>query len=290
MEQDLPISLSPKEHIMKVRRHRLVHEDGTPFSFEPTRNSGGEMDPELLVVHYTAGSSAESSINWFKNPAAKASAHLVIGRDGSIVQMVPFNRVAWHAGISEWLGRRDVNRFSIGIELDNAGLLERHGDRWRAWFGREYEADEVLEAAHKYRTALEGWHLFTQAQLEAATTVVSVLADHYDLREVVGHDDISPNRKVDPGPAFPMASFRSRVLGREQGQPDFFETTTNLNIRTGPGTLHPTLPESPLPEGTQVEILESNGRWHFVDVLDLVNDSMDVQGWVHGRFLRRVDQ
>ncbi|MEE8523558.1 MAG: N-acetylmuramoyl-L-alanine amidase [Thermoanaerobaculia bacterium] len=273
---------------MKVLRHRLVEDDGTAFPFERSPNSGGDVEHDLLVVHYTAGSSAESSVDWFKNPLAKASAHLVIGRDGSIVQMVPFDRVAWHAGISEWQGRSGVNGFSLGIELDDAGKLMPHGDRWLAWFGKEYGPEEVLVATHKNETEPFGWHLYTEAQLEAAVTVASVLVDRYDLRDVVGHDDVSPIRKVDPGPAFPMASFRARVLGREDDEPEILETSTTLNIRSGPGTLHETLREGPLPPGTRVEVLAMEGLWRLVDVLDVVGGAMDVQGWVHGRFLRRL--
>jgi N-acetylmuramoyl-L-alanine amidase len=272
---------------MKVLRHRLVEDDGTPFPFERSPNSGGEVEHDLLVMHYTAGRSAESSVEWFKNPLANASSHLVVGRDGGIVQVVPFDRVAWHAGISEWQGRSGVNRFSLGIELDNAGKLMPHGERWRAWFGKEYEAEDLLVATHRNEAQEAGWHLFTEAQLEAAVTVASVLVDRYGLRDVVGHDDVAPFRKVDPGPAFPMASFRARVLGRQHGEPEVLETSNTLNIRVGPGTQFETLREGPLPPGTRVEVLERFGLWCLVDVLEIVGDVMDLQGWVHGRYLRR---
>ena len=67
-----------------------------------------------------------------------------------------------------------------------------------------------------------------------------------------------------------------------------YETTTNLNIRTGPGTQYQKIIDSPLPTGTHVEVLDQQGSWCLVDVLDPINDIMDLQGWVHGRYLRRV--
>ena len=141
---------------------------------------------------------------------------------------------------------------------------------------------------HENEDSPAGWHLYPPEQLEAAWSLGTLLVNRYDLEDVLGHDDIAPQRKVDPGPAFPMASFRARIFGRAEDEPDRYETTANLNIRTGPGTEHQTLPGSPLPEGTQVEVLDSQGSWRFVDVLDTIDGLMDIQGWVHGRYLKRA--
>nr|NIS68464.1 N-acetylmuramoyl-L-alanine amidase [Pseudomonadota bacterium] len=262
--------------------------DGTSYPYVPSPNTGGKVEHRYLVIHYTAAPNSEAAIRTLTNPEARASAHVVIGRDGSITQLVPFDRVAWHAGASSWEGLSGLNRYSLGIEIDNAGKLERHGKKWRAWFGREYDGTAVLEAMHKNETRPAGWHLFAPEQIEAALELSSLLVRRYGLIDLVGHDDISPGRKVDPGPAFPMESFRSRVLGRAQDEPVYYETTTNLNIRTGPGTRHEKIIDRPLPTGTRVEALDQQGSWRLVDVLGTVNGVMDLQGWVHGRYLRRV--
>ncbi len=90
-------------------------------------------------------------------------------------------------------------------------------------------------------------------------------------------------------PAFPSASFRSAVMGRLDEQFDLFETTVALNIRSGPGTEHERLSVSPLPQGTTVEILTTNGVWKQVDVVDLGGEESDVVGWVHGRYLKSAN-
>ena len=271
---------------MKILNHRLCEDDGTACPFVASPNMGDKVEHKYLVIHYTAGRSAESSIAWFTNPQARASAYLVVGRNGSVTQQIPFNRIAWHAGKSRWQEDQRLNRLSLGIELDNAGRLERVGDRWRAWFGREYESSEVIEAVHKHQTEASGCHLYTPEQIEAAVETASLLSSKYNLREVLGHDDISPGRKSDPGPAFPISSFRAKVLGRAEDEEDVYETSANLNIRTGPGTQHAKLEGSPLPKGTHVVVQREQGHWRFVEVLDTVDDTMDMEGWVHGRFLR----
>lgn len=274
---------------MKIKNHRLVNDDGTPVRFVKTPNVGGPVDPRYLVMHYTAGRDAAESIAWMANPAAKASAHVVIARDGAVTQMVPFDRVAWHAGKSRWEGLNGLNAFSLGIELDNAGILTRSGDgKWKAWFGGSFKDADVTQAVHKDEAAagtVRGWHEYTDAQLEAAAEVATALVAHYGIGSVIGHDDIAPGRKQDPGPLFPMGSFRGRVLGRADDRPDVFVTTDTLNIRAGAGAGHALIQGGPLPRGTRVEVLEESGSWRRVEVLDTVGGAMDLEGWVHGRFL-----
>jgi len=111
---------------MKIKNHLL---EGDGIVQKNTPNKGGKIEPKYLIFHYTAGRSAESSINWLCNKKAKASAHLVVGRDGSITQLAPFNVKTWHAGKSHWAGLTGLNSHSIGIELDNAGELSKVGDK-----------------------------------------------------------------------------------------------------------------------------------------------------------------
>ena len=274
---------------MRILNHRLCGDDKKALDFRRSPNqSSGTITPEYLVMHYTAGGSASSSINWLLNKQAKASAHLVISREGAITQLVAFNRKAWHAGQSQWEGRRYVNGFSIGVELANYGRLSGEPGRWRTTWGKRIDDDDVVVLPHPYDGKECGWQPYTEEQLTAAAEVALLLVDRYELKGIIGHEDISPGRKFDPGPAFPMESFRSRVLGREKEEPEIFETTANLNIRTGPGTRHEKLPESPLPEGTKMELLSRSGVWCEVDVLDVVRGEMDISGWVHSRYIKIV--
>lgn len=273
---------------MKVKNHRLYRDDDTAVAYVPSPNYSGNIEAhEYLVMHFTAGISAESSINWLTNPNAEASAHLVIGRDGNITQLVPFNKRAWHAGHSAWGTRVGLNSYSIGIELDNAGGLTRTATHWETWFGARIPDDEVVMATHKNGGGERGWHAYTRQQLEVAMEVATVLVAKYGLLDIVGHDDIAPSRKTDPGPAFPMGSFRAHVMGRNENEEGRYRTTTNLNIRRGPGTEFDKLPGSPLPSGTEVLALRNQGNWRFVSVLDPIADYEDLEGWVHGGYLER---
>lgn len=148
----------------------------------------------FLVIHFTSGASAESSINFWKTPAAKgASAHVVIDRDGTIYQCRPFNMSCGHAGISKWKGFVGLNSCSIGIELANAGDDTALAKRWSKL--------PLVKARHKNGGPEQEWEAYPQAQVAACAAVAKALVSRYKLDDVVGHDDIAPARKNDPGPA-----------------------------------------------------------------------------------------
>ena len=273
---------------MQIKKHLLYNDDGTQVTFKPTPNKAGTYKPEYLVMHYTAATTAQSAISWFLNPAAKASAHLLIGRDGTVTQFAPFNIINWHAGKSQWKGLNGLNQFSIGIELVNGGRLMKSGNLWICPVDqKKVPNSEVIMAKHKNESSEAAWQDYTKAQLDVAIEIAALLVSTYGLKDVLGHEDISPIRKSDPGPAFPMGSFRSKAMGREDDTMDEYVTSVALNIRSGPGSNFNTLTNNPLPVKTKVTVLKTDGTWSFVEVMSVVNGIMDLEGWVSSKYLVR---
>lgn len=201
---------------LSIKNHRLL-DGANPVDFVATPNKGGKIQPLYLMLHYTAGLKASGAIDWFQKPVAEASAHLVIDRDGTITQMVDFNLRAWHAGKSEYNGLTGMNAYSIGIEIVNGGKLKKNETgKWRTWSGEVVPPEEVTVATHKHESHPAGWHLYTAKQIETTVEAGIALRKQYNLIEVLGHDDVSPNRKVDTGPAFPMISVAGKIMGREK--------------------------------------------------------------------------
>lgn len=158
--------------------------------------------PDMIVLHYTAGTSAESSSIFLTRPDVSASAHLVVGRKGEVFQLVPFHIEAWHAGKSWYAGRGGLNRYSIGIELDNLGKLRFSGDLFVAECGRVVSPEEVYtDCSGDHPTY---WHRYTERQIRVLQEICSLLEETYPIRDVVGHSVITP-RKIDPGPALEFA-------------------------------------------------------------------------------------
>jgi N-acetylmuramoyl-L-alanine amidase len=199
---------------MKITNFRLFQDDDTPIPFFPSPNIGGALAPDMLIMHFTAGQNEAGAIAWMTNPASKVAAHLLVGKEGAITQLVPFNRIAYHAGTSSWKGRTALNRYAIGIELDNPGPLKNVNNQWVSSFKVAYPVEDILIAKHKFGATVFGWPKFPDAQIEAATALATLLVYTYNMTDIVGHDDVAPTRKWDPGPAFPMDEFRTEVFRR----------------------------------------------------------------------------
>jgi N-acetylmuramoyl-L-alanine amidase len=268
--------------MLKIENHRL---SGPGVSQQPTPNTGGVLKPRFVVLHYTAGRDTDSAVRSLcaRKPRGNASAHIVLGRDGRIVQLAPFNVVTWHAGVSHWAGLNGLNPFAIGIEMDNAGLLHREGDRCVAWFGKPYPDNEVLVAEHRHGGGVRHWHAYTEVQIERALELCEALAAHYGIEDILGHEDIARGRKVDPGPAFPLDAVRSRALGRgTDALPRLVVAAASLNVRSGPGAEHPKVAPA-LKRGTELILLEAQDRWSRVAVVG----ETDLEGWVCNDFIER---
>lgn len=173
--------------------------------FWPTPNKGGNIRPRFLLNHYTVSDSLEGTARYFQRRESKVSAHLLIGRDGRIIQMVPFDRRAWHAGQSKWDKYIGLNDYSIGLEYINWGPL-----RLDKSDGKLYsERGAVVAKSDAIYLNGRWWQKFTVEQLEVGFNVSRELFWHYALDDSLGHFEVSPGRKIDPGPAFPLAELRA---------------------------------------------------------------------------------
>jgi N-acetyl-anhydromuramyl-L-alanine amidase AmpD len=148
-------------------KNHLLYKNGKLVENRFSPNHGGIITPEIIVIHYTGDNSLSGAISWLCSPQSKVSAHLIVGKDGVVWQLLPLNTLGWHAGVSSYDGRTGVNSFSIGIE--NVGI----GDNW------------------------------PDAQILVNKQLVEAIKKNYNIKGVVGHEDVAPGRKSDPGPNYP---------------------------------------------------------------------------------------
>lgn len=229
---------------MQVNNHILLDKSGDPVKYVASPNvSAGTISPTYIVIHYTAASTFSSGVDWHSRKESKVSAHIHLGRAAELVQMVPFNKKAWHAGKSSWKGLSGLNSYSIGIELQNTGTQE-----------------------------------YTETQIKDLIEICKALVAAYPIKEIIGHSDISPGRKVDPGKQFPMARVRREVFGEGASTPTL-HTTANLHLRRGPSTTYDSI--EVLKQGTEVDVLTDNGSWSEVFVC-----SLKLKGWVSNKYIR----
>jgi N-acetylmuramoyl-L-alanine amidase len=130
--------------------------------------------PDILVLHYTGMKTGPEALDRLRDPEAKVSSHYMVEEDGRIFRLVPEERRAWHAGASFWKGERNINGVSIGVEIVNPG--------------------------HEF-----GYRPFPDVQIAAVIALVADIRSRWTIGDdrIVGHADVAPGRKDDPGELFP---------------------------------------------------------------------------------------
>lgn len=146
---------------------------------------------DMLILHYTGRPSFEESLEWLTSPDKKVSSHYLISEAGEVTRLVAEGMRAWHAGKSFWAGETDINSASIGIELQNPG--------------------------HEF-----GYRRFPKTQLESLAGLVRDVLSRHDISEnrILGHSDVAPGRKQDPGELFPWRWLAGEGIGIWPDAPD----------------------------------------------------------------------
>ena len=275
---------------MEIKDHWLT--SPVKNAIKSPNKSGSLVNPTGIVLHYTAsGGSALSDAQYLSKAVAKASAHVVVGRTGidDVHQIVPFNQRAWHAGVSSWRGRSNCNDYMFGIEIDNYGYIIQTMDgkfHPGANPGAVIDPSLVYEGKHKNSNSqYKYWEVYPQAQIDLVIELCNLLIKSYPtVKEIVGHDDIAPGRKLDPGPALPWNYILSNTLGRitSSARAGRVNARDGLNLRGGPGTNYGIIIE--IPYGTFVEIVYDNpGDWAQVRLVDSAGNVRE--GYVAARYL-----
>jgi len=150
----------------------------------PSHDDRADRLIDILLLHYTGMASTEAAIARLCEPAAKVSSHYVVDEAGQVLQLVPEQRRAWHAGVSSWEGTTDLNSRSIGIEIANPG--------------------------HSF-----GYPDFTEAQIASVIALGRDIVARHQIRpyRVLAHSDVAPLRKIDPGEKFPWARLYRAGIG-----------------------------------------------------------------------------
>jgi N-acetylmuramoyl-L-alanine amidase len=171
--------------------------------------------PDLILLHYTGMQTGQAAIDRLRDPDARVSAHYVVEEDGRLFRLVAEERRAWHAGVSHWQGETDINAASIGIEIVNPG--------------------------HEW-----GYRAFPDVQVDAVIALISDIRSRWSVPDarIVGHSDVAPARKDDPGELFPW----KRLAGAGHGL--WFEPAGERIAAMGP-------PLGPGDEGLGVVVLRS---------------------------------
>jgi len=198
------------------------------FRPSPHKSSRRGCSISAIILHFTANATLAACVRWFQSPSSRVSAHYVVGRRGEVVQMVQESEKAWHAGLASLEGDTRVNSMSIGIEIVNWGELRKDEDgQFFCWPEATKGSGEYTRPYDiaTYGSPVSGdgkwWAPYTQEQRDAVAKLCREIVARYPgvtRDRIVGHSDVAPGRKTDPGPAWGMEEARDRVFLVEESQ------------------------------------------------------------------------
>lgn len=205
----------------RVNKHWLFWDSPNVDLKRDRQKFGTFIQPTLIVIHYAVTHSLDATVA--AQNARDYWAHLSIdgyadeGPVYKVYQALPFNEMGSHAGASEWQGRDRCNGFSIGIEIANPGPLARDAQgNLRTVYGKLWEEYDALEAPHPSlpkNHPWQHWARYSDQEFDILIAVCRALVAAYpSIDSIAGHDEISPGRKFDPGPAFDISYLRSKVF------------------------------------------------------------------------------
>lgn len=277
---------------MHFKNHKLAE-----AAFAKARWTGGVITPEIVVLHDTASRlDTGNAARYLRDNDAKVSVHFVVERDGSVEQQVPINRRANHAGKSHYHGRKGCNGFSIGIEIVNSGRMTRlSATHALTWFGKKFNIEE--HGIQDITTPEHGqglWMPYTEEQITSVIQLLEALFHRqtHELTDIRTHWYISPGRKVDTNPLFPLEQIRSRIFGREEALESALANTVSrdefvvieapsdaLNMRTWP-SFNPNVIAA-IPHGAIVPVLKV-GEFDDRQWLKVLYGGQE--GWIVARY------
>lgn len=152
------------------------------LNFDPKKRKSSNV--KFIIFHYTGMKKEIDAINKLTNEESKVSSHYFIKKNGEILTLVPDLYISWHAGISNWKKFKSINKYSIGIEISNMG--------------------------HDYK-----YNNFNKKQIKSIVRLSNFLIRKYKIKSkfILGHSDISPDRKIDPGEKFPWKYLAKKKIG-----------------------------------------------------------------------------
>lgn len=162
----------------------------------PNFDSREGREPSIIILHYTGMKTAEDALDRLTDKASQVSAHYTIDEDGAIYKHVNEDQRAWHAGKSYWQGGTNINAVSVGIEIVNKG--------------------------HEF-----GYVEFPKVQIKAVQDLCLEIMSRYQIEHVLGHSDVAPDRRQDPGELFPWHALAKAGIGV---WPDHSDNVSDIDV------------------------------------------------------------
>jgi len=180
---------------------------------------------DMIIIKSTTNQVVNEA-GYINGNETTSPAHVLIDRDGLVTQFIPFNKQTGHHLGGSWEGIKDLTSRSIIMVFENHGRLEKQADHFISNQGVKIETTDVFTGIHQNEESLSYWQKFTENQVLIAEKIIRCLTSAYQVKYILGYEEVCPGLQTDPGPAFPLEIMRRKIM-----KEDIKEQPEDFNIR-----------------------------------------------------------
>lgn len=200
---------------MELVEHTLIHCTKSPEVISPSVATISDRrclkSVDLVIIraserHFINHTDCKNEHN------VELDSHVLINRDGSVYQSIPFDKQVDADIAGSWEGLSDLRSKSVIITLENCGRLDKKADKFYSGCGRTFDTNDVFTGIHQNEETLSYWQKFTNSQVQIAEKIIRCLTSTYQVKYILGNEEVCPGLQKDPGPAFPLEILRRRIV------------------------------------------------------------------------------
>ena len=257
---------------MELINHSLnaLHRNQIQHGFE-TRSEVSEgvnlKCVDMIIIKSTTNQLLDNSGNINGN-ITNSPTHVLIDRDGLVTQFIPFNEQLPVAITGSWEGMKDLTSRSIILTFVNNGRLQKQGENFVSLEGTTIDKTDVFTGIHQNEESLSYWQKFTDSQVTVAEKIIRCLTSAYQVKYILGYEEVCPGLQTDPGPAFPLEIMRRKVMKDQQRE---LSTVLNFKNTMNQLELNSVLRDDVMALKAErnakiVNIRRKNGGWYKVNI------------------------
>lgn len=198
----------------------------------------------------------------------ESHAHILINRDGLVSQFIPFNEKIAHPIDGSWDGTGDLASRSVTIMFENYGRLSKRGEEFVSACGQVIGTSDVFTGIHQNEESLSYWQKFTDSQVQLAEKIIRCLSSTYQVKYILGYEEVCPGLQTDPGPAFPLEIMRRKIMKgsfiNQSESQGMINITEQVDLSSIINSQH--IDENQKKDAKIVNIRRKSGGWYKVNI------------------------
>ena len=257
---------------MELIDHSLnaLHQSRIQLGFDLSTqvSAGVQMERADMVIVKSTTNQYLNESGHINGNITNSPTHVLIDRDGLVTQFIPFNEQIAVAISGSWEGMKNLASRSIILTFVNHGRLQKQGDEFISQDGTVIDRTDVFTGIHQNEESLSYWQKFTDSQVSIAEKIIRCLTSAYQVKYILGYEEVCPGLQTDPGPAFPLEIMRRKVMKDQEQE---FGTVLNFKNTMHQLDLNTVLREDVMALKAErnakiVNIRRKNGGWYKVNI------------------------